>query len=157
MKPVCASSSTSYGSSQSKLPARFGSGWPALLIGLTLSLALSLHALILTEFFDLTWSDFLAIPVNTGRLLHDMLPPDLSILPKLLPAIIETLQMSLVGTVFGVLLSLPLGLFAARNLSPHPIIYHSARMMIGVARSVPDLVWAIFLLSSSALAPLPVP
>lgn len=114
----------------------------------------TLHSFVSTEFFELTLEDIITIPTNCSRLLDDMFPPDFNILPELFPAIMETLQMSLVGTAFGVLVSVPLGILAARNLTPHPVYYYCSRLVIGVARSVPDLVWAIFFVIIIGLGPL---
>ncbi len=117
-------------------------------------LVITIHGLWATEFFDFSFEEFSAIPANSGRLIQDMFPPNLSIVSKMIPSIAETLQMSLVGTLFGVLASLPLGFLAARNMSPHPLFYYGSRILIGVARSVPDLVWAIYFVIIVGLGPL---
>jgi phosphonate transport system permease protein len=54
----------------------------------------------------------------------------------------ESLQIAIVSTVAGVLLSLPLGLAAARNLSPMPLAW-SARALIALFRSFHPLIVAI--------------
>lgn len=41
------------------------------------------------------------------------------LLPEVLFAIIETVQMALIGSVIGIILAAPFGLLAARNTSPH--------------------------------------
>ena len=85
--------------------------------------------------------------------LSEMLPPDLSRLGAVSNALLVTFQMALVGTILGVLISFPVAIFAARNLSPHAIFYHLARGFISLARTVPDLIWAIFFVITVGLGP----
>lgn len=136
------------------VPPRISSNWPLYLLGMVAMLSMTGHALWATEFLDFSLEELTAIPANSGRLIGDMFPPDVSVVPKMVPAIIETLQMSLVGTIFGVLFSVPLGFMAARNMSPHPLLYYGSRGIIGIARSVPDLVWAIYFVIIVGLGPL---
>jgi phosphonate transport system permease protein len=83
-----------------------------------------------------------------------MLPPGRESLPRIGPAVLETVQMSLVGTLLGVMVSLPLGLLAARSLSPNRFIYYAARGLVSCCRTVPDMVWAIFFVIIVGLGPL---
>ena len=61
--------------------------------------------------------------------------------------------MALVGTVVGVLLSVPIAVLATPHLSPHPVLYHMARNLIAFFRTVPDLVWALIFVVSVGLGP----
>ncbi len=67
--------------------------------------------------------------------------------------VIETLKIAFVSTVFGMILSLPLSLSAARNLSPKWLSYMS-RFIISGFRSLPSLIWAIFFVILIGLGPL---
>lgn len=71
--------------------------------------------------------------------------------PLIIPSILETIQMSLIGTLGAVLLSLPLSLLAAKNVSPHPIIYQGVRLFLNFLRSIPELVWAILFVAGVGL------
>src|SRR5204863_9686886 len=55
---------------------------------------------------------------------------------------LESLQIAILATVFGTLISLPLGIAAARNLSPLPIAW-VARLVIVTARTFHPLIVAI--------------
>jgi phosphonate transport system permease protein len=88
-------------------------------------------------------SSFLDGLPHMGRILAEMSPPSLERAGPVAKAILETFQMALVGTVAGVVLSLPLAVLATRHLSPNAVIYHAARLLIAVFRTVPDLVWAL--------------
>jgi len=71
----------------------------------------------------------------------------------ILKAILVTFQMALVGTVIGVILSVPMALLAAQNTSPHPVVRYLTRSIISFMRTVPDLAWALFFVVSVGLGP----
>lgn len=72
---------------------------------------------------------------------------------KPLRYVAETVQMALVGTLLGVLMSIPFGLLAARNTSPHPVIYQTTRLFLNLVRSVPELIWALIFVAAVGLGP----
>ncbi|GAA4709341.1 phosphonate transport system permease protein [Promicromonospora umidemergens] len=81
-------------------------------------------------------------------------PPDLTSLgPVLWEALLQTLAIGLVATAIGVVLSLPLGLLAARNVAPHPVVHAAARTTVLVVRAVPELVLAVILVAAVGLGP----
>ncbi|MCB0317908.1 MAG: phosphonate ABC transporter, permease protein PhnE [Bdellovibrionales bacterium] len=90
---------------------------------------------------------------NMGRILAEMWPPTLSRPEKIAEALLVTFQMAVAGTVLGVIVSLPLGVLASRNQSPHPMIRKFSRGLISFARTVPDLIWALFFVASVGLGP----
>lgn len=92
------------------------------------------------------------IPQMT-RLVGEMLPPSTARLEAVGWALLETFQMAFVGTVVGVLLSVPIAILATPHLSPHPVLYHAARNLIAFFRTVPDLVWALLFVVSVGLGP----
>ncbi|MCH1411181.1 MAG: phosphonate ABC transporter, permease protein PhnE [Candidatus Poseidoniaceae archaeon] len=65
---------------------------------------------------------------------------------------IETLKIAFVATVLGCLLSLPMALFAARNLNPTWLTFFS-RAILAACRSLPSIVWAIFFVILIGLGP----
>lgn len=73
--------------------------------------------------------------------------------PVVLPAIFETVQMAVIGTLGAVVFSLPLSLLAAQNTSPHPIIYFSIRLVLNFMRSIPELVYALLFVAAVGLGP----
>jgi phosphonate transport system permease protein len=82
-------------------------------------------------------------------------PPDLAKLPDMLWPALETVDIGVFGTVFGVVLALPLAVLAARNTTPARPVYALARGMIAFARAVPDLVWALLFVTAVGLGPFP--
>jgi phosphonate transport system permease protein len=74
-------------------------------------------------------------------------------LPEIIFAIFETIQMAIIGTTLAVFLSLPFGLLAARNTTPHPVIYQVTRMILNVVRAVPEIIFALIFVSAVGLGP----
>lgn len=71
----------------------------------------------------------------------------------IITATFETIQMAIVGTLGAVLMALPLSLLAARNTSPHPLIYQAIRLLLNLMRSVPELVYALLFVAAVGLGP----
>ena len=67
--------------------------------------------------------------------------------------LIESLTMTVVSTVLGILLSVPIGLGAARNLAPLPI-YLICRGIIAIARTFQEVIIAIFFVAMFGFGPL---
>ncbi|MBU03817.1 MAG: phosphonate ABC transporter, permease protein PhnE [Euryarchaeota archaeon] len=55
----------------------------------------------------------------------------------------ETIKIAFVSTIFGSIISLPISILAARNLSSLSLSYF-ARIVLAAARSLPSIIWAIF-------------
>ena len=84
-----------------------------------------------------------------------MFPPDWAYTPSIIGPTIETIQIAIWGTVLGVLLAIPLGLMAARNIAPHPIVYGTSRLILNALRGVSELVFALIFVSAVGLGPFP--
>ncbi len=83
------------------------------------------------------------------------MPPAWSEFPDTLWAVLETIDLAIFGTVFGVLMALPLAVLAAANVSPARPLYYLARATIALTRAVPDLVWALLFVTAVGLGPFP--
>jgi phosphonate transport system permease protein len=73
--------------------------------------------------------------------------------PETLPALIETIQMAIIGTSLAIVLSLPFGLLAARNISPHRYVYQTMRFLLNVNRAIPDIIIALVFVAAVGLGP----
>jgi phosphonate transport system permease protein len=85
-------------------------------------------------------------------------PPDMEYIwdADYLDAIIETIQMAYIGSLFGLLFSIILGWFAAYNVSPsQKYIYPIARLMTMGCRSVHEMIWAILFVTILGFGMLP--
>jgi phosphonate transport system permease protein len=110
------------------------------------------HAAVLAALLYVVWSvSTLNVDVNRalagfGRavdLFVRMVPPDFSRGELLVRGMVESLQMAFAATLAGVVLSVPLGIAAARNLAPRPV-YLAARGLIVVGRTFHEVIIAIF-------------
>lgn len=101
----------------------------------------------------LTWQDLFNIPGKVLYILGHMFPPSLDRLATVGQAMLQTLEMALIGNLIGIPLSLGLAVLCARNLAPHPLIYAITRMIVTFLRTTPSLVWAIFLIVAVGLGP----
>ncbi|MDR9481132.1 MAG: phosphonate ABC transporter, permease protein PhnE [Spiribacter sp.] len=91
---------------------------------------------------------------NIVRFVGQAIPPDFSRGSNIGWAMLETLNIAVVGVTFGCLLSIPLALLAARNTSPNRLVHAIARFIIAVARTIPDLIWALIFVVTVGLGPL---
>lgn len=114
--------------------------WPAR-IGALVLLAYVAYA---AQILDITWARFLAGLDHGARFISRMVPPDFSPdkLQLLYTGMVESLQIAILATVFGTLISLPLGIAAARNLSPAPLAW-ATRTLIVAARTFHPVIVAI--------------
>lgn len=131
--------------SDSTIPRRtardaFPPNWPAR-IGL---IALAVYAFYAASTIDITWARFVSGFGHAGNFLSRMFPPDFSPdkMKLLYDGMLESLQIAILATAFGITLSLPLGFAAARNISPAPLAW-SARGLIALLRSFHPVIVAI--------------
>jgi len=88
-------------------------------------------------------------------LLWEMMPPNFTDGPKWIKPLIDTLAMSIAGTALAVGFSLPLGFLAARNTTPHPVVYQAARAVLNGLRSIPELIMGIVFVAAVGFGALP--
>lgn len=89
-----------------------------------------------------SWERFSSGLGNGAKFLARMFPPDVSKGDILWGGIKETLQIAVLASLFGILLSLPIGLMGARNLMPAWISW-PARAFVSVCRSLHPVIVAI--------------
>jgi phosphonate transport system permease protein len=105
-------------------------------------------------------------PVNLRRLpmlvansgnLRDLLAafahPDLGDMPDYIAQMWLTVQMALWGTFIAVLIAIPLGLAAARNISP-VWVQQPVRRLLDILRSLPELIIGLAFIVTVGLGPL---
>jgi phosphonate transport system permease protein len=81
-----------------------------------------------------------------------MIPPDFGRWHLLMTGMVESVQMALAATLAGVVLSIPLGIAAARNLAPGPV-YVAARCLIVLGRTLHEVIIAIFFVKLFGFGP----
>jgi phosphonate transport system permease protein len=90
---------------------------------------------------------------RTGEFLSDAFPPDLDRAGAVAWATLETFEIALIGTVLGVVLSIPLSVCAARNLAPGRLPHAAARGLIALLRTIPDVLWGLLFVVTVGLGP----
>lgn len=132
-------------------PARFRMPrWGSMLIGLIL-LGLAVSGLVRMEF---SWARVMQGPSNIWDFLTGAFPPNLERAPNLAEAMFETLEMAILGTICGVILSVPAAILAAQNTTPFAPLGVAMRFVLSVLRSIPELVWALIFVMAVGLGPL---
>jgi phosphonate transport system permease protein len=89
---------------------------------------------------------------NLGDFAVELWPPNTEVLDRLMDAMIETIEIAFVGTLLGVILSLPLALLATRTLFG-PLVTTPTRLLIGAIRTVPSLLWGVIFVIAYGLGP----
>ena len=118
----------------------FPAHWPSRL-GV---LALVAYVIWAAAQLDFTWSRFVSGLGNAERFLTRMFPPNFEgdKWEMIVKGLTESLEIAVIATAIGIAISLPVGLMAARNLSPAWISW-PARMLIALCRSFHPVIVAI--------------
>lgn len=82
-----------------------------------------------------------------------MVPPNWGFMQRLVRPVLETVQLAVWGTLFSIVLALPLCFFAARNLTPSMLMYHAARQVFNVVRGINELIFALIFVAAVGLGP----
>jgi phosphonate transport system permease protein len=85
--------------------------------------------------------------------LSRMLPPNWGFMARLAKPVFETVQLAVWGTLFAMVLALPLCFLAARNLSPSPVVFHFMRQVFNAARGINEIIFALIFVAAVGLGP----
>jgi len=103
---------------------------------------------------DIFWPWVWSAPEEISDLFSRMIPPNPLTIPEILPALIETINIASIGTLFAVILALPVAYFAAINVSPNKVAIWIARVIIVSSRSINTLIWALLFVAILGPGPL---
>ena len=90
---------------------------------------------------------------RAGDILARMFPPDFGRWQLLVRGLLESVQMALAASFFGMILAIPLGLCAAINMVPKPV-YFVARAILTLTRTFHEVIVAIFFVKIFGFGPL---
>ena len=90
-----------------------------------------------------------------GDILNRMLPPDFSNLKNLIYSMLETIEIAFLGTFIAISLSIPVGLFSARNLAPNYAVFLVARTITIFFRAIPEFIIAMILVIAIGFGAMP--
>ena len=103
--------------------------------------------------------DFIKLATDSskyfGDILSRMLPPDFSKIDELIYAMFETIEIAFLGTFIAIVLSIPLGLFSARNLAPNYFIYLFCKTIVIFFRAIPEFIIAMILVIAIGFGAMP--
>ena len=103
--------------------------------------------------------DFVDLFTNSSGYFVDilgrMLPPDFSNFDKLILSMFETIEIAVLGTFLAIILSIPLGLFSARNLAPNFFIFQITRVITIFFRAIPEFILAMILVIAVGFGAIP--
>ena len=118
----------------------FKPNWPVRLAWL----GLAAYALYAASILDVTWERFLIGLEQGARFIGRMFPPETSPdkMALMLRGLYETLEIAVLASALGIMLSLPIGLLAARNLMPAWLTW-PMRLLIALCRSFHQVIIAI--------------
>lgn len=102
---------------------------------------------------DVTWSRFVEGLGNGAKFLGEMVPPNFERWKLLVGNLVETIEIAVISSAFGIAASLPIGLCAARNLMPAWITW-PARTLIAICRSFHPVIFAILFVKAVGFGPL---
>lgn len=122
----------------------------AAMLGLagTVALAAMLYAGVL----DLARYRDALVPIAT--LAQDAFPPDFSRWQNWGRPLLETLSMSIGGTLLGLTAAVPLGTLAARNVGSR-VLGPPILLLLNTFRAIPGLVWGVIFVAAVGFGPLP--
>jgi phosphonate transport system permease protein len=75
--------------------------------------------------------------------------------PTWMALLAETILIAFMATTLGVVGGFLLSFPAARNLAPNAAVYHLSRRFLEIARTVPELVWALIFVFCFSVGPMP--
>ena len=90
-----------------------------------------------------------------GDILGRMLPPDFSNFKNLVRAMFETIEIAFLGTFIAIVLSIPVGLFSARNIAPNYFVFLVARVVTIFFRAIPEFIIAMILVIAVGFGAIP--
>lgn len=119
----------------------------ALYLGAVVYLVLAIGSI------DANWARIAEGLERGRRFVEGFLVPDFSSRWKdISQGLVESLAMTMVSTVVGVLISIPIAIGAARNLAP-PAVYYVCRAIIAVSRALQEVIVAIFFVAMFGFGP----
>jgi phosphonate transport system permease protein len=94
---------------------------------------------------------FLPLPLDASRARAKQRWWDNTFPQTIVGATLETVQMALAGTFLALLVAFPLGFLAARNTTPHRLVYSGVRLVLNFLRTIPDLALGLLFVAAVGL------
>lgn len=133
--------------------------YPQSLIKYGVSLGILLFIVISIEYLNIHLDRFADMfPRLADLFANRYYPPDIPYVldSEYLGYVVETIKMAYLGTLFGILFSIPLSWFASFNMTPNKrFLYPISRFVLMLARSVHEMIWTIIFVTIIGFGMLP--
>ncbi len=94
---------------------------------------------------------FLPIPLEKVQAKHKETWWNNQFPQTILGSMIQTIQMAMAGTTIALFFAFPISFLAARNTSPHPLVYKTLKIILSVLRTIPELALGLIFVSAVGL------
>jgi len=99
--------------------------------------------LLVQKLFGIGYSNYAYPPLTAWKYLTTYyFPVDISYWPKVIDPLIETIQMSFIGSFAGAALALPVSFFASSNITKNKVVLWVTRTILSIFRTLPIIIYA---------------
>ena len=77
-----------------------------------------------------------------GVILGKIFQPDFTFFPKVIGPLIDTIKMSLLGTIIGCTLALPIAILSSANINKNKIVLSLCKFLLAIVRTLPTIIIA---------------
>lgn len=92
-------------------------------------------------------ADLFANGAQMKLFLHKLMRPDFSYFPSLVDPLLRTIKMSVLGTLLGVFLAIPVSLLATEMITRNKLITGIVRLFLNIIRTIPNTLLAAILVA----------
>lgn len=110
---------------------------PYIIIGLVIAIALAANV---TGF---SLSTVLKRGHQFFVILKEMIPPDFSYAKSVLPPLLDTIKMSILGSMIGCFIAIPFAILSSVNINKSKIVLNLVRIALSITRTLPSLIIAL--------------
>jgi len=103
---------------------------------------------------DVFWPWVWTAPAQLNDMMFRMFPPSFVQLNPILFALVESINIAVLGTIVAVVLALPIAYLGAQTVTPNKATLWFARVIIVGTRSVDTLIWALIFVAIIGPGPL---
>ncbi len=91
---------------------------------------------------------------TVGRIINAMFPPDTGYFARSMSAMVESIQIAIIGTTVASVLTFPISFLAAKNIgTPGPVVA-AFKQLLNAIRTFPELILGVFFVASYGPGPL---
>ena len=76
-------------------------------------------------------------------ILKGMIPPDFSYIESVLPPLIDTIKMSVLGSMIGCFIAVPFAILSSVNINKSKLVLNLVRLALSITRTLPTLIIAL--------------